>query len=202
MTPAALVRLLDVACGTAVGLLFSQVLFTPDPVKQLREGERALLDAIGTAFAEAEVALAADDQTRAQAALKRFSGVHGHLVALVGGIDTARSSATWSLRGRLVRRDLRAVAGRFERRSARVYAAALLFGTALATAMQRRPCPPPKSLAPGIALAIRFCDLACPMPTPSPLPLAGVPDDWRRCLVRLDEAIQAIRAFREAELPD
>ena len=48
------VRLLDVACGTAVGLLFSQVLFTPDPVKQLREGERALLDAIGTAFAEAE----------------------------------------------------------------------------------------------------------------------------------------------------
>ena len=196
------VRLLDVACGTAVGLLFSQVLFTPDPVKQLREGERALLDAIGTAFAEAEVALAADDQTRAQAALKRFSGVHGHLVALVGGIDTARSSATWSLRGRLVRRDLRAVAGRFERRSARVYAAALLFGTALATAMQRRPGPPPKSLAPGIALAIRFCDLACPMPTPIPLPLAGVPDDWRRCLVRLDEAIQAIRAFREAELPD
>ena len=112
------VRLLDVACGTAVGLLFSQVLFTPDPVKQLREGERALLDAIGTAFAEAERALAADDQPRAQAALKQFSDVHGHLVALAGGIDTARSSATWSLRGRLVRRDLRAVAGRFERRSA------------------------------------------------------------------------------------
>ena len=68
--------------------------------------------------------------------------------------------------------------------------------------MQRRPGPPPKTLAPGIALAIRFCDLARPMPTPIRLPLAGIPDDWRRCLVRLDEAMEAIRALREAELPD
>ena len=112
---------------------------------------------------------------------------------------TGPSNASWSLRGRLVRRDLRAVAGRVERRSARVYAAALLFGAALATALQRRPGPPPETLAPGIARAISACDLARPMPAPVPLPLAGVPDDWRRCLVRLDEATQAIRALREAE---
>jgi uncharacterized membrane protein YgaE (UPF0421/DUF939 family) len=193
------VRMLDVACGTAVGLLFSQVLFTPDPVKLLRAGESALLGAIAAALTEAGAALAADDQARAQAALKRFSDAHGHLVALAGGIDTARSNASWSLRGRLVRRDLRAVAGRIERRSARVYAAALLFGAALATAMQRRPGPPPAALAPAIALAISACDLARPMPAPVPAPFAGAPDDWRRCLVRLDEATQAIRALREAE---
>lgn len=194
------VRLLDVACGTAVGLIFSQVLFTPDPVKALREAERTLLDAIGDAFGYAEKALAANDQAGAQMALKRFSDAHADLVVLAGGIDTARSTASWSLRGRLIRRDLRAVAGQFERRSTRTYAAALLFGTALATAMQRRPGPAPRTLAPAIALAIDFCDLDRPMPSPILLPLEGIHDDWRRCLVRLDEAIAAIQALREAEI--
>ncbi len=200
---AGLVRMLDVVCGTAVGLLFSQVLFTPDPVKQLRQAERTLLVALGDAFRQSEAALAADDQSGAQAALRSFSDAHATLAALAGGIDTARSTATWSLRGRLVRRDLRLVADRFGRRSTRAYAAALLFGSALATALQRRPGPPPEILAPGIATAIRLCDLDQPMPAPVTLTLSGVHDDWRRCLARLDEAMEAIRAFREAELlPD
>ena len=195
------VRMLDVACGTAVGLLFSQVLFTPDPVKQLRAGEKALLAALAEAFQQAEAALAADDQAKAQAALRSFSDAHGTLALLAGGIDTARSTATWSLRGRLVRRDVRRVSDQLGRRSTRAYAAALLFGSALATAMQRRPEPPPTLLAPGIAAAVRLCDTTQAMPAPVPLPFTGVHDDWRRCLIRLDEAMEAIRAFREAEFP-
>lgn len=195
------VRMLDVACGTAVGLLFSQILFTPDPVRQLRAGERMLLDAMRGGFRQAEAALASGNQPMAQAALRTFSDAHASLAILSGGIDNARTAASWSVRGRLRRRDLRAVADRFGRRSTRAYAAALLFGSALATAMQRRPGMAPDGLAAGIATAIRFCDLAEPMGAAPDLPLAGVDDDWRRCLVRLSEAIEAIRWLREAELP-
>ncbi|MFT3972371.1 MAG: FUSC family protein [Amaricoccus sp.] len=196
------VRLLDVACGTGVGLLFSQILFTPDPVDQLRAGERALLASIGAAFEQAGAALAAGDQGRAQSALRRFSDAHATLAGLATGIDNARVAASWSLRGRLRRRDLRAVAERFGRRSTRAYAAALLFGSALATAMQRRPGEAPAALAPGITAAVRLCDLDAAMGEAPALPLAGLDDDWRRVLVRLDEAMEAIREFRTAELPD
>lgn len=196
------VRLLDVACGTTVGLLFSQILFTPDPVHQLRASERALLGSIASALVQAEAAFAANDQGRAQAALRRFSDAHASLTGLALGVDNARVAATWSLRGRLVRRDLRGVAERFGRRSTRAYAAALLFGTALATAMQRRPGAGPATLAPGIEAAIRLCDLGEAMGEPPSLPLAGLDDDWRRVLVRLAEAMEAIRELRKAELPE
>ena len=199
---AGVVRLLDVFCGTAIGLLFSQVLFTRDPVRLLREGERALLGAVGAAFADAAAALAAEDQAHAQRALKRFSDAHKTLVEMAGGVDTARSMATWSLRGRLTRHDLRRVAARYERRSTRCYAAALLFGTACATALERRSGPPPPSLGPGIAAAIALCDPDLPEAPEAALPLADLSDDWRRCLVRLREATEAIRAFRAAELAD
>jgi uncharacterized membrane protein YgaE (UPF0421/DUF939 family) len=197
---AGIARMLDVVVGTGVGLLFSQVLFTPDPVKQLRQDEQALLEAIGGGLRHAEAALAADDEAAAQSALRQLSDAHGALAALAGGVDTARSTASWSLRGRLRRSNVRRVADRVARRSTRAYAAALLFGTALATTMQRRPGPPPERLAPGIAEAIRLCDLDREMSAPLRLSLAGVHEDWRRCLARLDEAMEAIRALREAEL--
>jgi len=195
------VRLLDVACGTAVGLLFSQILFTPDPARRLHAGEQALLGGIGAAFRQAEAALAAGDQARAEAALRSFSDVHASLAGLAIGIDNARVAATWSLRGRLARRDLRTLAARFGRRSTRTYATALLFGTALATAMQRRPGAAPATLAPGIAVAIKLCDLSQPMGEAVPLPLAGIDDDWRRVLVRLSEAMEAIRELRQTIPP-
>ena len=198
---AGLTRLLDVLAGTGVGLLFSQVLFTPDPAKQLREGERALLGALGAAFRKAGAALEAGDQAAAQAALRAFSDAHAHVLALAGGIDTARSFATWTLRGRLARHDLRAIAARLGRRSTKAYAAALLFGTALASATQRKPGPPPEALAPAIAAAARLCDPDAPMEAPVSPPLTGAREDWRRCLVRLDEAMGAIRELREARVP-
>ncbi|PZQ47176.1 MAG: hypothetical protein DI556_18350 [Rhodovulum sulfidophilum] len=199
---AGVTRLLDVFSGISVGLLFSQVLFTGDPVRQLSAAKRGLLAAIGQALAEAETALAAEDQAAAQRALKRFSDAHKALVTLTGGVDTARSTATWSLRGRLSRHDLRDVAARFERRSTRVYAAALLFGAALATALERRTGPVPETLAPGIATARALCDLDRPEPPPVDLPLAGLSDEWRRCVARLGETMEAVRSLRAAELPD
>lgn len=193
-------RMLDVVCGTAIGLLFSQVLFTPDPLRRLRDGRRGLLAAVGDAFTLASQALVAGDQPKSQVALRAFSDSHGALVTLAGGVDAARSTANWTLRGRIVRRDVRLLAGRYSRRSTRAYAAALLFGSALATAMQRASGPTPATLAPGIEAAVRLCDTTRPMDAPMAFPLAGVHDDWRRALVRLEEAMAAIREFREAEL--
>ena len=154
-----------------------------------------------TGIVVGEAALAAGDQARAQAALGSFSEVHASLAGLAIGIDNARFAATWSLRGRLARHDLRAMAARFGRRSTRTYAAALHFGSALATAMQRRPGGAPATLAPGITAAVALCDLGAPMAEPPPLPLAGIDDDWRRVLVRLSEAMEAIRELREAVPP-
>ena len=60
---------------------------------------------------------------------------------------------------------------------------------------------PAATLAPGITAAVALCDLGAPMAEPPPLPLAGIDDDWRRVLVRLSEAMEAIRELREAVPP-
>ena len=98
------VRFLDVAAGTATGLLFSQVLLTPDPVRLLDDAAADLVARLRSAFRGAAAALGSGDQARAQAAVETFSSAHASLAALTGAIDTARSAARWSLRGRLAAR--------------------------------------------------------------------------------------------------
>jgi uncharacterized membrane protein YgaE (UPF0421/DUF939 family) len=93
------VRLLDVAAGTAVGLLFSQVLLTPDPVRMLDRAAADLLARLHAAFRAAETALETGDAARARAAVQAFSTAHRSLTALGGAIDSARLSTRWSLRG-------------------------------------------------------------------------------------------------------
>lgn len=194
---AGVVRLLDVAAGTAIGLLFSQVLLTPDPVRLLDAGASDLLKRLGAGFRQAAAALDASDASQAQAAVETVSAAHQGLTALTGAIDTARSAAHWSLRGRLAARRVLPVADVCDRRAARLYASGLLFASALASAMARGQTAPP-GLAARLAHLIAFTDPdAGPLPPgPAPDAIAGLSDEWRRTAVRLEETIEALDAFR------
>lgn len=190
------VRMLDVAAGTAVGILFSQVLLTPDPVHSLARAADALQSDLRNALRQAAAALEAGDAKRAQAAVETFSGAHLALAGVTGATDLARSTARWSLRGRLVKRRIRPMADRYDRRAARLYALCLLVGTALASAMERGD-PPPPSLADRLAYLIALTDSRATPPAPPPFPSrAGLSEEWRRVIARVDETIEAMRAFR------
>ncbi|MBP7003315.1 aromatic acid exporter family protein [Amaricoccus sp.] len=195
---AGVVRMLDVAAGTAVGMLFSQVLLTPDPIRALNVAGADLLGRLRVGLRQAAKAVEAGDAKGAQAAVETFSSAHLGLASVVGAIDLARSTARWSLRGRLGKRRIRPVADRYDRRAARLYASALLFSTALASAMARGG-PQPPGLPARLAYLVRLTEPDAVMP-PSAPPApdrSRLGDDWRRAAVRLDETIEALLAFRE-----
>lgn len=191
------VRMLDVLCGATVGILFSQVLLTPDPLRALDAAAADLLGRLRAGLRQAAAAVEAGDPARAQAAVETFAAAHLGIAAVTGAVDVARSSARWSLRGRLAKRRIRPVADRYDRRAARLYASALLFATALASAMARGG-PPPAALGPRLAHLIGLTEPDAVMPAAAPPPpdRSALSDDWRRAAVRLDETIDALLAFR------
>lgn len=154
---AGLVRLEDVAVGVVVGLVFSQVLLTPDPVRQIDTAADDLLRRLGSAFDACAEALEQQDEHKAAAALKRFSAAHDSLIALGAGIDAARYAARWSLRGRLTAHAVAEMAARYDRRAIRLYASSLLFGEAFADALRKHAAPVPA----GLAASIRDAGMRC-----------------------------------------
>lgn len=154
---AGLVRLEDVAVGVAVGLLFSQVLLTPDPVQEIDAAADDLLRRLGSAFEASADALERRDAHKAAVALKSFSATHDSLIALGAGIDSARYAIRWSLRGRLAARAVAEVAGRYDRRAIRLYASSLLFGEALADAVRKHE----QSVPAGFAACIQDTAARC-----------------------------------------
>ncbi len=154
---AGLARLEDVAVGVGVGLLFSQVLLTPDPVRQIDAAADDLLRRLEDAFEACADALEKNDAHRAAVALKRFSSAHESLIALSAGIDAARFQARWSLRGRFAARAVTDIASRYDRGAIRLYASSLLFGEAFADAMHTQAAPVPE----GFAAAIRNTSIRC-----------------------------------------
>ncbi len=154
---AGLVRLEDVAVGVVVGLVFSQVLLTPDPVRQIDAAADELLRRLSGAFEVCAVALKGQDAHKAAAALKGFSAAHDSLIALGAGIDAARYAARWSLRGRLTAHAVAEMAARYDRRAIRLYASSLLFGEAFADAMRKHAEPAPEGLAACILDAATRC---------------------------------------------
>lgn len=144
---AGLVRLEDVGVGVVVGLVFSQVLLTPDPIEQVDAAADELLRRLSAAFETCAGALTAQDPHKAASALRAFSVAHDSLIALGAGIDAARYSARWSLRGRLTARAVTEMAARYDRRAIRLYASSLLFGEAFADAIRKGEQPVPQGLA-------------------------------------------------------
>lgn len=133
------VRMLDVLIGAAVGLLFSQVLATPDPLRRMDMAARDLLRALGAALAEAAKAVRTGEVERAGRALQAISAAHRSIAQLDAGIVAAQDAARWSLRGRLAAREVAVIARRRDRHAIRVYAAALLTGEAVVSALRNEP---------------------------------------------------------------
>ena len=141
------VRMLDVMTGAAVGLLFSQVLVTPDPLRRMDMAARDLLRALGAALAEAARAVRSGEVERAGRALQALSAAQRSIAQLDAGIVAAQDAARWSLRGRLAAREVAVIARRRDRHAIRVYAAALLTGEALVSALRKEPGSGPPALA-------------------------------------------------------
>ncbi|PTW62396.1 uncharacterized membrane protein YgaE (UPF0421/DUF939 family) [Breoghania corrubedonensis] len=129
-------RLLDVLVGTAVGVLFSQVLITPDPVREIDERAKTLFRHLSAGFRQCLGAVEQHDYVQANTAIQTFSDAHARLVELGTGISTAREAARWSLRGRLAARKVNVLAARYERRALRLFASSLLFADALFRALR------------------------------------------------------------------
>lgn len=129
-------RIIDVLIGTAVGLTFSQVLLTPNPLKTLETSARKFLGELSQGVLIAERAVRERDENRARIAARRLGAARGQLVALDGGISLARDNARWSVRGLLAGPEVAAIADRYDRHAARIYAEALLLGDNLYTALR------------------------------------------------------------------
>ena len=151
------VRMLDVAVGATLGLFFSQILLTPNPVRIIDDAARNLLTALAAGLDGCAEAVRRQDRQRARAAVQRLSQAHDNLVALGAGIGAARTAARWSLRGLLAAREVSDIAACYDRHSIRVYASALLFGEALADAVRKQEGPPPAGLEADIRRVAASC---------------------------------------------
>ena len=96
---------------------------------------RTFLGDLADGFGRCAEALRDHDRRKAEAALLRLSAAHGSVTALETGIAAARSTARWSLRGRLAARHVEGLITRYDRRAIRLFSSALLFGESLADAM-------------------------------------------------------------------
>lgn len=196
-------RLLDVLVGAGVGLVFSQILLTPDPVRLIDRAVRGLLDHIVAGLRQAERAVEAEDSARAQNAVNQFTKAHLAVVALGDGIALARSNARWSLRGRLAAREVSEMAARYDRRGIRLYASALLFGEALGNALRKKEAPPPPWIMEALQAVIHNCALEDGEPAQrlSPVP-QDLPFTWREAAYRLQLVHETLLHFLHSSQPD
>ena len=197
-------RLLDVLVGTAVGMLFSQVLITPDPVRQIDERARTLFRHLSAGFRQCLGAAETHDYVRANTAIQTFSDAHARLVDLGTGISTAREAARWTVRGRLAARKVNMLAARYERRALRLFASSLLFADALFRALRDDPENMPADLQSRIeAVASHIADVEAGKlggrSDPGPVPTSPSPQ-WQACneaLHALENALDAYEAVFE-----
>lgn len=135
-------RMQDVIIGVGIGLLFSQILLTPDPLRQIDRAMHDLLLRIGAGLEAAAEALRQIEPRHAETALGMMLRAQEDLALLRAGVDGARYSARWSLRGRMAAMSVTAAADRSEHDAIRISAAALLLGDALHEALLRGNPPP------------------------------------------------------------
>ena len=166
-------RLLDVVVGAAVGLLFSQVLFTSNPIKDMGKAASIFLKQLANGLDLILSACAAQKADAAEAALGQLSLAHESLAALRAAVGQAHASRRWSLRGRLNAERLSFVARRYDRHALRVYATALLLAESLNRAAAHSHEAPPPALSEYAHWLVQAClDLAN-----QPTVVALKPDD-------------------------
>ncbi|MCX2695812.1 FUSC family protein [Ochrobactrum chromiisoli] len=200
---AGMTRLIDVLVGAGVGLLFSQILLTPDPVRLIDRAVRGLVDNILKGLKKSAIALETQDVIHAQSAINQFTQAQRAVNALGDGIALARSNARWSLRGRLVAREISEMAGRYDRRGIRLYATALLFGEAVGNALRKKEASPPEWISQSLQSVIHNCNLG---EGDAPERLSPVPQDidfsWRDAAFRLQSMNEILLHFLHSGQPD
>lgn len=195
------VRMEDVVIGVVVGLFFSQVLLTPDPVRQIDTAADDLFLRLAGGFRDCVAAVQSKDARKAEAALQNFSSAHDSLIALGAGIEAAQYAARWSLRGRLASRAVFETASRYDRHAIRLYASALLFSEAFASAMRTDEASPPEALSRTLAdIAVRCTRIAEGGPAPERRDAGIMPDgaltpSWRRCVESLGNVAGVLAKF-------
>ncbi|MCU1729865.1 FUSC family protein [Pseudomonas sp. 7P_10.2_Bac1] len=199
---AGVVRMLDVLVGAGVGLMFSQILLTPNPIGIIDDSAKGLLEKLAKGFNKSLQALEEHDAKYAQNAVLIFSGAHDSLITLENGISSARNTARWTLRGRFVSREVKDIASRYERHAVRLYASALLFSEAFADAMRKEQGAPPASMHERLASIASGCaaiagndetfDLAPACDTPQD---EAVSAPWQICLQHLSTVESALLSF-------
>lgn len=150
-------RVIDVIVGTSIGLLFSQVLFTPDQLQRLRESVERFYHELALNLLLSADALEKSDTAIAVRALKGFGHTHFALIGLIGAIDVARNNARWTLRGRITSREVVTLSARYDQSGIRLYATSLLFCESLVRATRKKREDPPIWLVGAIRLAAANC---------------------------------------------
>jgi len=140
---AGVTKIEDIAVGVGLGLIFSQVLFTPDPLKALRSSAELLLRQLAGIYDTAANALEKQDTALAKAALQNCNRVHTSLVALAASVTSAQESTLWSLRGLIFSREVGALAQYYNRAAIRLYASTLLLCEALQNSLKKPGAEPP-----------------------------------------------------------
>ncbi|MBT3071548.1 FUSC family protein [Rhodomicrobium sp. Az07] len=198
---AGVARMLDVLVGASVGLIFSQVLMTPNPVRLIDVAAKSLLRRLAKGFAQAEAAISERNRGKAEAATNLFTEAQSTLVNLDSGINRARSLVRWTLRGRFVAMQVREMAALYDRRAIRLYASALLFAESLEEALRTSEEPPPQGLldrvahvARVVAASAKDLDAMRAEVFAAPLPVS-VPHGWQVCLDNFNAVEAALAAF-------
>lgn len=138
-------RLADVALGASIGLIFSQILFTPDPMKSLTVSAELFFGELADIFDTAAEAIKNNDEKAALSALNHCNTMHSSLVTLAGSVTSAHETALWSLRGRISSREVTSLAWHYNRAAIRLYASGLLFCESLISDLKKQSAdaPPP-----------------------------------------------------------
>ncbi|MFJ7883560.1 aromatic acid exporter family protein [Pseudomonas sp. NPDC096917] len=199
---AGVVRMLDVVMGAGVGLMFSQILLTPNPIGIIDNSAKDLLEKLAKGFGKSLKALEENNSKDAQNAVLIFSRAHDSLITLENGISSARNTARWTLRGRFVSREVKDIASRYERHAVRLYASALLFSEAFADALRKEQGPPPASLYERLAnVACGCAAIASDGEKPMLIPVSdnqladAVSAPWQICLQHLATVESALVTF-------
>jgi len=156
---AGVTRLIDVVIGTGIGLLFSQILFTPNQIKVLGISAERFFHELAENLTTAADALDHRNITMAHRALNSCGRTHTALVALIGNIDIVRDNARWSLRGWISSREVTTLAVRYDRTGIRLYASTLLFCEALLNCLKKQREAAPEWLNDSIRLCAENCRL-------------------------------------------
>lgn len=204
-------RLMDVLVGAATGVVFSQVLFTTNPLHSMARAASTLLQQMGAGLGDMLAAVQAHDHQRAERALHALTATSDALAALRVAVQQAQFSTRWSVRGRLSAAQVQTVVHRYDRHAVRLYANGLLLGESLARALSHTQGPLPDGVAQRCHWLVQACDALARNPSlvdldtdatmpdasaPAALPLpASLDPAWQRTAEHAIQLRDALQAF-------